>query len=189
MKHSQAQPKLCKVISNSDIKPLPAHQHEHSFLTSPPHLLSAPLPHPSHYSMTLNTTSMSSPSLLSPSPLLRDVGWYLKRYLSPPGAPQPTWSQQTQRGAGSVEWETGGGEPKGRKLETRWHETHMPPCSSLFTPWGVLSMGSIMGWCAPHMPPHFLSRNIFSAALIMGWCAPHMLPPFLSRNTFFLWHW
>jgi hypothetical protein len=46
-----------------------------------------------------------------------------------------------------VEGETGRGEPNGRKLETRWHETYMPPCSNSFTSptvvGGLLSMGSI----------------------------------------------
>jgi hypothetical protein len=32
-----------------------------------------------------------------------------------------------------VDGETGEGEQKGRKLETRWHKSHMPPCSSSFT--------------------------------------------------------
>jgi hypothetical protein len=48
--------------------------------------------------------------------------------------PQPTRSQRTLQGSGSVDRETGGGEQKGRKLETRWHESHIPPCSSSLTP-------------------------------------------------------
>jgi len=62
-------------------------QHINVYILSSHHhhpLPSWPLPHPSHHSTTISTTY---PSLPSPSPLLRDVGWYLKCYLSPPGAP------------------------------------------------------------------------------------------------------
>jgi hypothetical protein len=69
--------------------------------------------------------------------------------------------------------------------EQRWHDTHIPPCFSSFTP-PNFSMGSIMGQCAPHMLSCFLSRNpFFSVESIMGRCAPHMLSCFSSESFFF----
>jgi len=62
-------------------------QHINVYILSSHHhhpLPSWPLPHLSHHSTTI---SMTYPSLPSPSSLLRDVGWYLKHYPSPPGAP------------------------------------------------------------------------------------------------------
>jgi len=153
-------------------------------------LLSPPLPHPS-YSTTFNTTSTTYPSLPSPSPLLRDVGWYLKCYLSPPGAPQPTWSQQTQR----VEvWkERQGGRNEGREVGDEGAHfrgvDNRAVCTSHAAPFSLpkhffcsIDNGAV---CTSPTAPFSLAKHLFSAASIMGQCAPHMPPRFLSWNTFF----
>jgi len=213
VKHSQAQlaksfqtptSSCCQHINAN----IPSSHHHHP-------LLSPPLPHPS-YSTTLNTTSTTYASLTSPSPLLRDVGWYLKCYLSPPGAPQPTRSQQTQQGVGSVGGETEGEEQREGSWRRGVHfhgvdngvvcTSHAAPFSlpkhffcgidngAVCTSHAALfplakhlfSVALITGQCESHTAPFPLAKHLFSAASITGQCESHTLPRLLLQNTFSL---